>query len=532
VISYALSKMALAKYISKNILAIRQALSQGSVEAFGKILSENCIEIAFDDQCRTREGIAMLDLLTRLLARLYPRMKFTDISSQNGEIKKHLQEIALSINSLLTLDDGPASFCVVIGKTRYASKGAAVYAGSHDWVAKTHGDMPCESLDSANPFGAGIAACLAAGTVFRTVFASLLGKDIPAENTILDLLSLGSHSRSTSPDLASIDLKDTHLVGLGAVGNGALWAFSKLTEAKGNIIAIDHETVALSNLQRYVCISEADEGKGKAELASRLFAETSIKCQPYSMKWNQYMAIPGEKNLELVLSAVDSAMDRIGIQSSLPKYIINGYTENRVGGVTRHMKFGEQACLACGFVPEKKMRDYSQEVADNLGISQLENQVRHYIAYNFPVDDKLLAWIAQANGIDQPSLSHHVGKAFNTFYSDEVCGGLLLTLTGGDRTSHAMEAPLAFQSALVGILLASETILFRAGVRRENFVNSMQHYPLLAIKNDENPYLTQLAIDSTGRCICQDEDFRTVYYQRWFKEIDRNQSTDGVHIQG
>lgn len=524
--------MALAKYISKNILAIRQALSQGSVDAFEKVLSENCIEIAFDDQCKTREGKALLDLLTRLLARLYPRMKFTDISSKNGETKSHLQELALSINSLLNIEDGPANLCVVIGKNTYGPKGAAIYTGSQDWVAKVHSETPCQSHDSTNPFGAGVAACLAAGSVFRNVFASLLGKENSVNNTNLDLLTFKSTQAIKAPNLAGIDLKEIHLVGLGAIGHGTLWAFSKLTDVKGELIAIDHETVALSNLQRYVCASEKDEGKGKAELASQILGGTGIQCHPYAMKWNQYMATLGQKNLELVLSAVDSSRDRIGIQSSLPKMILNGYTENRVGGVTRHLKFGAQACLACGFVPEKKVRDYSQEVADNLGISQLEHHVRHYIAYNFPVDDKLIGWIAQANGIDQASLSHHVGKAFNTFYSDEVCGGLLLTLTGGEKTSRAMEAPLAFQSAMVGILLASETILLRAGTRGENFVNSIQYYPLLAVRDDENPYLTQLAMDSTGRCICQDEDFRSIYSQRWGKEIDRNQSpADGVHVQ-
>jgi hypothetical protein len=319
-----------------------------------------------------------------------------------------------------------------------------------------------------------------------------------------------------APDnLSRVDLGIVHLVGLGAIGNGVLWSITNVPNLNGRFTVIDHEKVSLSNLQRYVCTTEMDVDKSKAELASELLSAAKVGCDQFVGQWAQFASQNNNKLFELVVSAVDTAKDRIGIQSSLPKKILNAYTENNIAGITRHLHFGQTACLACGFVPEKKLRDYSQEVADNLGMPDAENFVRHYIAYDFPVDENLLTRISQTNNIPIEELNQFMGMPFSNFYSDAVCGGVILSLTSIEQANARMEAPLAFQSALAGVLLAAEIFLLSDGYRDAQFPNSTQLYPLLPIRQAINPYSTQLSKDTTQRCICMDSDFVEVYGAKW-----------------
>lgn len=507
--------MALAKYFSKDLLAIKQVFSQGSREKFEELLNNHIIEIALDDQAGKNEAQVMLDLLVKLTSRLYPKLKFSYLGTGDGSgiistcIKK-----AKSINSQIEIAESTPSFSIILGMTPGGVKDKRIYVGSNGWEAKLSTASPVGNGNSLNPFGAGVAACLASSNVFRYVFQEFIGRLELDDEVALNISNLNQGS-SSNVDFPEIDLGIIHLVGVGAIGNGFLWAISNMRNCKGVLKVIDHQTVSLSNLQRYVCTDELSIGKVKSTLAKELLNDTLFITEPYNMKWAEYVTKANPEKIETVAVAVDSARDRIGIQSSLPSKIVNAFTENNISGITRHLNFGNTACLACGFVPEKKMKDYSQEVADNLGISNLENQVRHYIAYDFPVDDNLLTWISQANGIEMEHLSNFRGQRFSNFYSDAVCGGILLSLTDASHANLKMEAPLAFQSAAAGILLASEIVLLKLGLRQEEFPNSTHLYPLLKIKSTSNPYSTQLSRDSSGRCICSDQDFKLVYSRLW-----------------
>lgn len=509
--------MSLAKYFSKDLLAIRQVLGHGSLEKFEQLLNSHVIEIAFDDEVNKSEGGMMLDILVRLLSRLYPRMKFTYLGKgdMSAVIEDCLKKVK-SINSLVEVEESKPSFSIIIGKTETGSDGRRMYVGSDKWTAKLSTNASLVCGESFNPFGAGVAGCLAASNLFRFIFQEFINHPELDSNVSLDVSSLNCGTPA-DVDVSGIDLGVIHLAGMGAIGNGFLWAMSNLVKCKGILKVIDHETLATSNLQRYIATKENDVGKFKSDLAKDFYSGNSIVVEPFKMKWAEYISTAEGSSVELVAVAVDSAKDRIGIQSSLPRLIINAFTENNIAGITRHLNFGDKACLVCGFIPEKKMRDYSQEVSDNLGISNLENQVRHYIANNSIVDDNLITWISNANGIRKEDLSRFIGQPFSNFYSDAVCGGMLLSLTGTISDNFKMEAPLAFQSAIAGILLASEVVLIKCGYRNEEFPNSSQLYPLLKIKSPSNPYSTQLLRDSTTRCICADQDFKEVYKRKWRK---------------
>jgi hypothetical protein len=508
--------MGLAKYFTKDLLAIKQVFSQGSREKFEQLLDSHVIEIAFDDELYKREVQSLLDLLVKLSSRLYPKIKVSYLGKEKGSsMVSDCVKMAKSINSQIEIVDSPSSFSIILGKTPGGVDGKRIYVGSEGWNAKLSTRNPVGSGGTLNPFGAGIAACLASSNAFRFVFQQFIGRLELDDEVQLNVSNL-NYGTSNDIDFPELDLGVIHLVGMGAIGNGFLWALSNMKNCKGVLKVIDDQTVSLSNLQRYVCTDEGSIDKAKTTLAKEFLSGNLMSIEPYNMKWAEYVANTDKKNFEMVAVAIDSAKDRIGIQSSLPHTIVNAYTENNVIGITRHLNFGVSACLACGYVPEKKMRDYSQEVADNLGISDLENQVRHYIAYDFIVDDILLTWISQANGIDKEHLSKFRGLRFSNFYSDAICGGVLLSLTGANQANSKMEAPLAFQSAVAGILLLSEIVLLKLGGHRgDQFPNSSQLYPLQKIKPETNPYNTQLSRDASLRCLCHDQDFKLVYDKMW-----------------
>jgi len=78
--------MTLAEYFSKNLLAISQVLKNGTSEQFQSVLNNAVIGIAFDDECKTSEGKATLDLTIRLVARLYPKIKLIDLTTKNKDL--------------------------------------------------------------------------------------------------------------------------------------------------------------------------------------------------------------------------------------------------------------------------------------------------------------------------------------------------------------------------------------------------------------------------------------------------------------
>lgn len=505
--------MALARYFSKDVLALKQVLNKSSVENFEQLLNQQLIEIAYDDDIVTIEGQATMDLLIRLTSRLYPNICFTALGSMN--LNAQFETVATQVNSLLTTNStASVTARLIIGKTRHSSDNAITYyVGSDGWTTRISNVNPVGSSNSANPFSAGIAACLGVANIFRVIFKDLLVASSIDNEFEFDLLSY-SQLKPDNGTVQPAELGEIYVVGLGAIGNGFAWPWSFLKNQVGKFVLVDPESLSLSNLQRYVCAIESDVNSPKAEVVCKYLQQSGLKCEVAKSTWAEYSNANGTHQ-DLIISAVDSAKDRIGIQSSLPKMILNGFTENGVSGITRHLDFKSNACLVCGFLPEKKAKDYSQEVADVLQISALENQIRHYIYYNFAVDDQLISWIANANRISEEDLQQFKGMPFANFYADAVCGGVLLTLTKSESNGFQIEAPLAFQSALVGIILAANVVLLRNGKLNSSHQNVFQYYPLQKMRNDINPYQTTLTKDKTGRCICHDEDYLQAYEIKW-----------------
>lgn len=514
--------MALADYFSKDLLAISQALRKGSREQFEDVLNSTIVGIAFDDDIEKAEGSAILDLTIRLLTRLYPRLKFMDHRTHQSTL--NIAELSKSINSKIELVDNTPSVVIAIGATAVPtkdSKGPVFYVGSDHWNAKFSSKRPVGTGDSSIPLGAGAAACIGASNVFRYIFRDFIG-DVEFDSEFsLSLVDFQFEKDTNNAAAAeNIDLGSFTLVGFGAIGSGAIWALSRMPSIKAEITIVEPEDVEVTNLQRYVLAEERHIGKPKMKIAEEYLTRSELELNPIKDNWAGYLKIHNAWREKRVLIAIDNVKDRIAIQSSLPKEITNSYTENNLIGIARHKNFGESACVVCTYMPSEQKRSYSQEVSDNLGLPHLEIQIRNYLHYGLPADEKLIRWVAEANSVDYSQLERFKGIPVSDFYAKVVCGGTLMELKKEGVTTENVEAPLAFQSAMTGILLMAETIVSKAALRKDELPTVTHFYPLFPIKEGINPHSHSFPKDVTGRCICSDGDFLAAYKNKWTMSVE------------
>jgi hypothetical protein len=519
--------MAIAKYFSKDLLAINQILKESNRE-LGSILLSVKVGVALDSNAvETSEGRRGIDLIVRLLSRLYPSLGIFDLSGNHAMEISDLQKLAQSINGAIEINTkiDDIDILVVAGKIKSLPKikGTAIYFGSDNWLAKFSMSNSISFQNTENSIGCGVAACIAASNAFRLTFKEFIpDKKLDSSDVNFSILDLNSQS-SLNPKLKKIKFTDVVLVGAGAIGNGFVWALSSLGNLEGRLDIVDHEELALSNLQRYIMTTEDDMGKGKVGILKDTFPQTSkLQVVSHQMTWEGYLNERGNWNIETVAAAIDNKKDRIKIQTALPKKIFNSYTETNLIGVARHTDFINSACMACGYIPSQRERNYTEEVAENCNIPSLSNLVKDYINLNLGVEQvlfpqntsSLLDVISTANGIPRDQLIQFHGKKVNQFYSEFVCGGISLSMSISDKRASNIDAPLAFQSAMAGILLAGELILDVSNLRKSKVAQQSHFYPLNEI-GEYNPFNHNLEKDKSGRCICSDQDFKERYRDKW-----------------
>lgn len=503
--------MALANFFDKAALAASQILQGYNKEDFEKRLSAVCIELAFDSKAvNSVEGVATLDLATRLLSRLYPTIIFKSLDFKADAYRNQLENLSKSINPEIELQDLSPFATIIVGDTVVQRDGHTFYIGSNEWTVHFSINQAVGSGTSQNPFGAGAAACFGAANVFRTVFKDQLPHGVADMDFTLSLMNFEKTDLDSASPLANdqVELGEAFLVGLGAIGNGVLWALSKINTLEGRLHVIDHEKLELSNLQRYVLATQDDLNMDKVTLCEKYDKRKVF--EPYKGNWASFLATRQDWNFPLVVLAVDSAEDRIAIQSSLPNLIINAWTQPLDLGVSRHFDFINQACVACLYPPKQGLQSKSQLIAGALGLSHLEVMIRELIFNNTPLNESWIRQIAEAKQISFDILMPYIGMSISAFYSKVLCGGLVTT----NAMNQQMETPMAFQSALAGILLASEMVIYATNKRKTPIATMTRINLLRPVTEYMNDPLRK-TIDPN--CICNDRDFQAQYKMKYFK---------------
>jgi hypothetical protein len=505
--------MALANFFDKSSLAASQILRGYDASDFKSRLLQSPIELAFDKNAIScKEGVSTLDICVRLLARLYPVVVLTPIDGESAMHVKRLTEIATSINPDVDIVDREPAASVVVGDSGIERINRVFYVGSHEWVVNFSTTKPATSGNSNIPFAAGAAACFGAANIFRLVFGDQLergGLDSDFQLSLLDFnRSVSDGGPSGTLEVDTVDIGETVLVGLGAIGNGMAWALSRIENLTGTLDLVDPEVVDITNLQRYVLARQSDKGVRKVEMIGDLLSSPSLTVRPFFGDWASFLAERKDWSLPTVAVAVDNAVDRIAIQASLPKDIINAWTQPTDLAVSRHYDFLNDTCLACLYRPPLGRRPESVLIADALGLPHLEPQVRDLVYNNAIVNQEWLEKIAEGLALPFDILMPYVGLPIREFYHTVICGGVVLK----GESNQQMETPMAFQSALAGILLASELTIRRLSLRKGRIETATR----INLLRPLGEYLNDPILKVTSEnCICGDPDFRFQYAQKY-----------------
>ncbi len=507
--------MALADYHERVALAASQVIAGFDLDLFRTALNKTVVGIGIGRQAGdSNEGRALADLTTRLLARLYPLLELRVEASAQAD---DLAALAREINPQIEITTN-ASVGISIG-TGSPRFNTSYFAGSNGWDAFVSSREPLQTGPSLNPLGAGIAACLAAANLFNRVLIPDWEERITKE---LLFSAFGRDRQATSEDIPNGGWhleQDAVLVGLGAIGNGAVWALSR-SPLSGALHIVDPENLELSNLQRYVLGIRSDEGRAKVEVSGSFF-DGALKALPHQMKWAEFVQASGYK-WPHVLIALDTAADRRSVQASLPNWIANAWTQPGDLGLSIHGRFdGGGACLSCLYLADRKVPNEDEIVAQALGIPALIGEIRTLLHTGKGVSRQFLEAVAAGLQLPVDDVVVYEGRPVRELYVEGVCGGGLISLGAAGAPRQELHVPLAHQSALAGVLLAGalarRSILpLQDGteITRLNILGRMSEYP------------TQPALKAgNGLCICGDIDYLNAFRAKYSaRSIDLKRS--------
>lgn len=493
--------MSLAPYYDRAAIAASQVIAGFDADAFAVEVSETTVGVSFSSrELASPQGSACVDLVVRLLARLYPKLALTCSEKGCADEVLALKALAVSINPRIEfVDQAPIGVAVGAG----SPWARTVFTGSTSWAGAISTKEPQEIGIEDVPFGAGVAACLAVGTLFRMLF---LGETGPVSG-VLPVLEPGTEPDT---DAAPFELTGrTALVGNGAIGQAVLWALGR-SRFTGDLYCIDGEPFDLGNLQRYVLTTMDDLDKPKAKFAADFLnsgaREERVRGIAVDQNWPDAVAGLGS-TWPNVLVSVDSAAARREVQATLPGWVANGWTQTGDLGVSEH-DFLEGACLSCLYLPVGRSKNEDEIVATALGIPELTDQVRDLLYRGIPAPSDLLDLVATRLGIDGQAMASFQDRSVRDLYVSGICGGALVKLGGGSDPIHV---PLAHQSALAGVLLAARLVRRASG-----------HVPVgneicrVDVRRDppEVPF-QRAAKDPRGICMCQDDDYVSVFRSMW-----------------
>lgn len=505
--------MALADYFDRAHEGAAQILSNPDRSEFERRLNGKDVVIAYDaNAASTSEGRATLDLLIRLVARLYPRIEFRPLGSTDPI--SSLEDLAVAINPKIEIRPARKgkSATIVVGKTRVTGK--AIYVGSSYWIAGVGTKAPIGSSHSGNPFGAGAAACLGAANLFRVYFGDLLEKGVLDMDARVSLLNFATGDKAANEfDRPPIDIGQIQLAGAGAIGNAVVWALANAADLAGTIDIIDPQSLELSNLQRYVLTERKDESAIKVTLAASFLPGISkVVANPLQKTWAEFVIERGDHHFEFVATALDTARDRVQVQGSLPKTIVNAWTQPGDIGVSRHAFLGDNACLACLYLPAGQRRNEDEILSEELRMPELLHDIRLMLHNGEPVGPDFVTEVARRATVDAGLLMPFAALPLREFRAKAICGQALLAARDSDRT--AVQVPMAFQSAMAGVMLAAEIAVQRGELRDAALPTKSALDLLRPVPARLNvPILKDQA--GAARCICADEDYAAAYRSKY-----------------
>lgn len=464
-----------------------------------------------------REGFM---LSANLVSRLYPRIRLRGPE----DVVRAAEGVIVLINPMADVAVADEETSATLAYETDVDGSSVVSVAARGWNVYVDTDAG-EHGEVALP-AAFAAASLGVAEAFRIVFADDLGPRgrRGRQPGAFNLVTLGQAQHGL-PVPAAVDIGSVRLVGTGAIGQAAALTLA-LSGAAGTLIAIDHDTIALSNMQRYVLTRDGDVGAVKVDLLLERLANASLHVVPVPSEWHAGLV---EEQLP-TLAALDTPDARLGVQASLPGPIYNAWTQPADVGWSRHEHFGEEPCLACLYLPQHEVPSRHEQIADVF--QQHPLRVLSYLVHRLPIGlplppggvpvvpgietppdaDRWLTIplvddIAAAAGLPASELNAWRDRPLADVYQDGICGGALLHLNVGAAPRNVL-VPLAHQSALAGVMLATQLLSSVVpGLRTARATSVEGRYDVLA----GLPQVLGRPRTRTDGCFCGDAVWREIY---------------------
>jgi len=485
--------MALAPFYSRIFSAVGKHVGV-SRDSLSKALGKTRVGIICAKAPSQNERI-IAEMSVNLAARLYPSLA---ISTPDSDLRKQLVMLAESINPRIEISaDASPELTVGIGA---AAGERAVYASSSGWVA----EVTMEFLNSdgpTNPYSSAAAAALAWSEVFRRVFLHQSN----AHDVRISLLDYGE-TTGRDLELDGLSIGDVLFVGVGAVGNAAIWSMSRDPKTKGRLTLLDHETLSLSNLQRYVLGTMADIDKPKVNIAAQLLEGTQFETKVSQITLEEHGV--EATCCPAICISLDNVGGRRAAQALLPRLIVNGWTGEGSLGASWHKFDNGQACLACLYHPHSEGLSIVQQAARAFGLKE-ERALQLWLT-RAPLDSEERRRAAKKLGVHSSVLAAWREKPIGDLYTDIVCGAVPIDLPG---VQNVEVVPLAHQSVLAGVIMAAE-LLKRTN---ESLSTLSQREPLVAWEDvlRKPPQQWRRPRGREQGCICGDATYQEVYRAKW-----------------
>lgn len=482
---------------------------------FDEICRTTSVGIVYDSKDLDNRNMVMaIELGVNLLSRLYKNICIFDISINHD--KTVFEDIGNKISNEINFYDDIQDSSIIINLTKTELEDInSIYLRTSNWDVEISRQCDNDELEwgPENPLSALFGITLAVGEVFKEAFPKIKSNKI--EHLAFSLFNY-SKEIGHGPIINEIYLDDFVKIGIGAVGNAFIYALSKFKQLKGGITLVDKEVIDESNTQRYILSSLSNIGDEKVKVAMDSLSTTKLKVQPYRKTLGEYIYdINPDSIISNLVVSVDNFEGRVHSQSLLPKNIFNAYTGDKgILGVSSH-QFGNGPCLACLYTRKTTEKSDIELIAEWLGVSDtyIGNIMLNHLENVKPIFTKEIATTVAKEStkkITMEQLSPFIGMEFDAFTTKAMCGEMLLMDEGTViATEHS---PVAHQSVLSGILLATEVIKFAVS---GNKICDRRQVMMNILDKPNDVFMTREIHRKLNTCICTDDVYISVYKKKY-----------------
>lgn len=414
--------------------------------ALANRLRSTRIAVVTSSEQMPQSGVLLADVLADILGRLWPNIDFSGSCAERQLMvaTDAARSGGAPLEGLGCRWAPPYDCVVYVGTSMYPDAGYAIQVGADGWAVQLGPDAICGT--SNNPVGPAFAAAMAAAQVFRHVFAAeLTGMDAPPlQECKLDIRALFNVPQL---EIAPLDLRETHMFGVGAVSHGLVWLLEHWPSTVSGVLnLVDQDKYGDSNGQRYAFMQAMHIGVAKVDVATARLtaAHPSLSVKPHPVDLNSYCSNRGyDLPLQRVIAGLDSAEARRHTALKLPERAINMWTEGvRIGG-GQYVPGDGRACLACGYLEKTDMPlDEVAEIHQQTGIRP--DLVRSLLDSGRGLNQQEATMVAGHRGVPPDQF---VGQPLRSVLP-ALCATGRLQLP---NNSEAVDVPFAFASLFAGI---------------------------------------------------------------------------------